>query len=698
MGPSPFVFDRRTFLKVIGAVGGATAMGGLAGGWGGRALGQAGPGGTDPVVALADELENDPERIFRHVTDEIVYDAYEGALRGPAATLMGGAGNSVDQALLLAALLEASLVPSRFVTGVIAPDVAVRITSHRPTGVDEERERSAARLLPPEVAAAWTGPGGWPRLPETDTMFQQAAERVIATVDLVSAALEGAGVRIADTPQGMPAGELDAHVWVQYRSGTDWIDLDPSVPGAQPGTAYASPTATLESVPDDRYQTVTVRLVAEVVRAGVPTRTEVLTHTLRPADLAGIPVYLVHAPGSWLDIGGVLTGQERYQPTLLIDDEVVRGSTISLARGEGIDDIFGEETDAEGEALAEWIETDVSVPGAPVRTSERLLFDRVPPDQRASGVIDLAGLPPVELVELGDLGKVFRPLAGTTLISVVGGHVSAASFSQADQPTQDELVRDSAFTWQHLRDLLAIELVDRVALTSWPDEPVVAVLRTVPTPGTANGTGSADTVIDLHASHRRPLVLEGAAPIGAPGIVAGAIDHAAERMIATGAAILATPGEDPVETSVGRVFELAAEAGIPTRVLTPDEAVDIEGLAPGTLALIAAAQAGGRYLVMPAEPVSLGGRPRIGWWEFDPATGSLLDRLDDGGRAVSSEYAALVRFFTIGACAFAALGVITFIAKLAQGKLSTLTDFADALASAGGGAAGCAAGGFALAG
>ncbi len=49
------------------------------------------------------------------------------------------------------------------------------------------------------------------------------------------------------------------------------------------------------------------------------------------------------------------------------------------------------------------------------------------------------------------------------------------------------------------------------------------------------------------------------------------------------------------------------------------------------------------------------------------------------------------------ACAFAALGVIAFIAKLANGKIQDLTDFTDSLASAGGGALGCAAGGFALA-
>src|SRR5690349_3126759 len=60
-----------------------------------------GPTVEDKVVDLA----YDPELIFRFVADEITYEAYPGALRGGKGTLWGLAGNSVDQALLLAEML-----------------------------------------------------------------------------------------------------------------------------------------------------------------------------------------------------------------------------------------------------------------------------------------------------------------------------------------------------------------------------------------------------------------------------------------------------------------------------------------------------------------------------------------------------------------------------------------------------------------
>ena len=58
----------------------------------------------DAVAELAFELEFDQERIFRFVADEIRYEPYIGILRGATGTLETGAGNSVDKALLLAAL------------------------------------------------------------------------------------------------------------------------------------------------------------------------------------------------------------------------------------------------------------------------------------------------------------------------------------------------------------------------------------------------------------------------------------------------------------------------------------------------------------------------------------------------------------------------------------------------------------------
>ena len=72
---------------------------------------------ADPIADLALELDYDLDAIFRFVADEIAYEPYPGILRGALGTLQARAGNSADKALLLAALLDASLIRYRFARG-----------------------------------------------------------------------------------------------------------------------------------------------------------------------------------------------------------------------------------------------------------------------------------------------------------------------------------------------------------------------------------------------------------------------------------------------------------------------------------------------------------------------------------------------------------------------------------------------------
>src|SRR5262249_7178322 len=71
---------------------------------------------TDPyIVAKATELGHDPQQIFAFVRDEIGYESYKGSLRGARGTLWSKAGNALDKASLLIALLRASNIPARYV-------------------------------------------------------------------------------------------------------------------------------------------------------------------------------------------------------------------------------------------------------------------------------------------------------------------------------------------------------------------------------------------------------------------------------------------------------------------------------------------------------------------------------------------------------------------------------------------------------
>jgi len=76
-----------------------------------------------PVVLKAAELEHDPVKIYEFVRNSIVYEPYFGAMKGARQTLLEGAGNDIDTATLLAALLRASNVPCRYVFGTVEMSV-----------------------------------------------------------------------------------------------------------------------------------------------------------------------------------------------------------------------------------------------------------------------------------------------------------------------------------------------------------------------------------------------------------------------------------------------------------------------------------------------------------------------------------------------------------------------------------------------
>jgi transglutaminase-like putative cysteine protease len=147
------------------------------------------------IQALAEKLGYSPARIFEYVRNEIRFELYLGSLKGALGTLKAKSGNATDHASLLVALLRASNVPSRYVSGL-------------PTFTDD------ARLL------RWLG---------------------VKDYTAAHAALQSGGIG-SELQQGGGSSTLRFnHVWVEacipygrYRGGRidntghRWIPLDPS--------------------------------------------------------------------------------------------------------------------------------------------------------------------------------------------------------------------------------------------------------------------------------------------------------------------------------------------------------------------------------------------------------------------------------------------------------------------------------------
>ncbi|MDP9109082.1 MAG: Ig-like domain-containing protein, partial [Pseudomonadota bacterium] len=166
---------------------------------------------SQEIIARAKSLDNDYVRIYEFVRNNTRTEWYAGSVKGALGTLRSAAGNDVDQASLLLALLRATGVPARYVHGVIE--------------------------LPVETVA-------------NSLALKDSAQ--------VPNALTNAGIAFTPIPHG---GRLAAvqveHSWISalvqytnYRgavvdaSGKTWIPLDPSFKDIQ----LVAPTAVLSSI------------------------------------------------------------------------------------------------------------------------------------------------------------------------------------------------------------------------------------------------------------------------------------------------------------------------------------------------------------------------------------------------------------------------------------------------------------------
>lgn len=77
------------------------------------------PKSAAAIQALAAQLNYSPAQIFQYVYNNVKFEPYFGSLKGASVTLQAMAGGPTDQASLLIALLRASNIPARYVSGTV---------------------------------------------------------------------------------------------------------------------------------------------------------------------------------------------------------------------------------------------------------------------------------------------------------------------------------------------------------------------------------------------------------------------------------------------------------------------------------------------------------------------------------------------------------------------------------------------------
>jgi transglutaminase-like putative cysteine protease len=321
------------------------------------------------VLAKAEELGPGVEPAFMFLRDRIAYEPYAGVLRGPAGTYASRAGNAVDRALLLAELLRLKKITTRFAVGTLDHLGLERLFLH-----------TFERGLP-------NAAGQGRRLDEGDLFHQRLFRRARQDYEAVRAALGTAIKPVTAPSRDAVLAEMNPHVWLQAQIDGSWIDLDTSLPDSTPGHPIAAVERTLDSLSDDQFQHVTMRVIDEHLVDGNLRRSTGLEVTRKAVDLIDTQIVLIHTqPMSATGLGSAIarslgrSTDDRWMPALWIAGEFTVGQPVDAA---------------EADLVAEWLEFELTWPDGRREVTRRPLIDRAGAAWRSRTPRDAASLRPL---------------------------------------------------------------------------------------------------------------------------------------------------------------------------------------------------------------------------------------------------------------------------------------------------------------
>lgn len=600
----------------------------------------------DPyIVQKAAELGRDPARIFAFVRDQIGYEAYKGSLRGARGTLWSKAGNSLDKASLMIALLRASGIPARYATGILG---------------DAE-----ARTL-------------------IGSMFASPL-RIVGCVE--------PGTATAD-PVADPAllAEAREHYWVEMASGGAFQPADPTVPAAVSGQSFAAAQALFAEVPDGLRHKVTLRLKREIANlfgglfgGSVLDTATVLEHTFNTAALAGKPLSVGHFVNR-STLGFVLSATTTTFSPFIAEGDLARGPDQDhLIRGGDYQEVLTNFPLGSQALTGVFLEAELAGPDGPAEIHQRTLLDRIGYAVRHNGgspnvSADPNGLPALtefDVFTVNILPGQFESTATDTLVQTVAGlQDSLAGLQDTAALTQDQTTRLRQLALArtriagsavfHYSDLLTAPLSEGGVVRAYFDRPRVVITssRLLPPPA-GDATAGIGNAIDLRRDSIRVLPYPGqsSAIARAFRIARGIAETAAETQVASFQAT-GLPGEAPV-VSTQRVFAAAKAAGIGLLAIGAENQSLLESMPLSVEAKgrIMDAIGQGKAAILPERPVDLGAGATVAWYEIDRLTGETIGVTEDGGHQAMVEYSA-VHLFNAAANAGLLLGVVSFLVHL----------------------------------
>jgi hypothetical protein len=587
---------------------------------------------------FASAMGNDPARMFEFVRDQIAYEAYVGVLRGARGTLMARAGNSLDRAMLLAALFQAGGHRVRFARGSLA---------------DAE-----ARAL---VTTMWaTRP--LPSIPEPEGDRPESLDKVVQ--GLLPAVNRDADLIVEQLKKAASPGNLDLgpslealaketrnHYWVQWQNEGKWVDLDTSFTDATLGRRFTEPREVSEALAADLFHRVTIRLIVEESSGPNSSIRQILTFSAKAADLSGRDVVLAHFPENWNGpvssledaLSSAMQDTGRIKPVLLIESEVVTGELFRQKPPAGLggltDMLSGEGTRKPLElATAETLEIDFIAPDGRKDTVKREIFDVIGKARRRMGGALTAEDLRARAQSAADItGNVYSLFFTTGRIDPEHLLYVSAERPAIDEPI-DLLLVLRRFNVIHtaLSDAFIPRLgrPEEGVVIFYQDSPRVSIVEL------ASQEGVNRLVLDLRRDYARAAVM-GPRPEAILGarMLRGVLNGTLEKAFMEYVTIRLREGDDSWRSrvSTSAVFDWLAEQRVQA-LLLPKEIEKLVGVADNSLARLKEEGEEGYLLIVPQRSMSIDGQPRIAWWRVEPRSGATVAVTDEGLHAVTVEY------------------------------------------------------------
>lgn len=622
------------------------------------------------VGALALEFAFDePDAIAAALHESLAYQPYAGVLRGPEGTWEARAGNALDQALLLARLLEDAGYDAEVALATL-PEAAARdvLAMLRPAGAPPGVDVEAAGVEPEALV---DDPEALDRAAAAaEAALAERAVRAADTADWLEEQL-GASWSDASAVGAAVLEEAAAYAWVRARLFEDdaWTELHPVFDAAPAWTEALEPERTLQgSVPQDLLHRFRLEAFIERRVGGEVEVNAVFPAWERPvANLVGLPLVASFAPDGLEEGALVVSDVAATSDATTFFVPVLNGAPIAGAEvfdrlGNQVDQmaaaspmagVFGQLGNLTNEATQElggdgielssiWWQYTFVRPDGSETVHRRPVLDRVHPDDRAAGVLG-------ELAPLDEVAA-FEALTSSQTLMVAPADVAAGTAERVRLDAQLSLSGYQRWAWLESvapegRSLEMPEATgtalarDRLttAYAAFADhevpegsvgyrhEPALVVVSTP--------LAAGRSVVDVVQNPRRVLALDGARALPAAALRAGVWETATER--------LALRAEDLSSVVDSFTFAAAAEAaGVGWRTLRSGDAAP-EALPAVSRAAIAADLAAGFLVVAPTAMPD--GVPAASWWRVDPATGVALGRSGDG-RGEAAEYSNLQVF------------------------------------------------------